>query len=237
MELQDYFINIPLNSDTLDRYSVRNSIFNALSENLSNFKGPLLDVGCGKMPYEQFILNNSKVTQYVGLDLDTHNVSKYQASRKADIVWDGFNMPIEDSSFSTVMATEVLEHCPYPQIVLNEIFRVLKPEGFFFFTVPFLWPLHEVPYDEYRYTPFSLQRMLKETGFSQYEIKSLGGWNASLAQMLGLWVKRAPMSERKRKYLIPVVKPIVTFLLKKDKINNSFKKEEMITGLYGVATK
>jgi len=92
---------------------------------------------------------------------------------------------IEDS-----IATEVFEHCPDPEIVMKEIWRVLKLGGILFFTVPFLWNLHETPYDEYRYTPFALKRHLTQSGFTEIEIKAMGGWDAALAQMLGLWVRR-----------------------------------------------
>ena len=53
-----------------------------------------------------------------------------------------------------------------------------------------LWPLHDVPYDECRYTPFAIKRHLRNAGFEQFRLKPLGGWDASLAQMIGLWILR-----------------------------------------------
>ena len=88
------------------------------------------------------------------------------------------------------MATEVLEHCPEPQVIINEVYRVLEDKAVFFMTVPFIWNLHEVPYDEYRYTPFALKRLLQNAGFRQIDIKAHGGWNASLALMLAMWCRR-----------------------------------------------
>jgi len=83
-----------------------------------------------------------------------------------------------------------MEHCKEPEIVLKEIYRVLKPESIFILKVPFLRNLHEVPNDEYRYTPYSLERHLKNSGFSNIEVKATGGRHVSMAQMLGLWVRR-----------------------------------------------
>ena len=231
----DQFTDIQLTINTLDRYFIRSSIFKALQSSLPSFTGHLLDVGCGKMPYRDFILKNSDVENYTGLDIETALV--YEESVTPDFYWDGIKMPFEDESYHCAMATEVLEHCPEPEIVLKEIHRVLKPSGILFFTVPFLWNLHEVPHDEYRYTPFSLERHLKNSGFTTVTINASGGWHASMAQMLGLWVRRAPMSNSKRKYLSHLLKPVIKKLIAKDRGVKTFKNRQMITGLWGVAIK
>lgn len=230
------FIDIKFTIENLDRYYIRTSIFNALKKILPLLKGNLLDIGCGKMPYKNYILENSRVDRYIGLDIE--NALQYDKEVKPDFIWDGIKMPFESNSFETAFGTEVLEHCPEPEIILKEVYRVLKPDGIFFFTVPFLWNLHEVPHDEYRYTPFSLQRHLENTGFRDIEIKATGGWHASMAQMLGLWVRRSPMSLRKRKYVSIILKSIIGYLIKLDKKSAvQFTEGQMITGLYGTAKK
>lgn len=235
MKAYDNFINIPFNKENVDLFIVRNSILKAIQETLPHFKGRLLDVGCGKMPYKEFILNNSGVNEYIGLDIETALV--YDKKVQPDFTWDGVTMPFDGASFESAFGTEVLEHCPEPSIILAEIFRVLKPAGSFFFTVPFIWPLHEIPYDEFRYTPFSLERILKQAGFQKVEIRPLGGWNASLAQMLGLWVKRSPYPERRKKYLSTLFLPVIKYLLKTDFKPDKFIESTMVTGLYGIAYK
>lgn len=220
----------------LDTYVARASLIDALSSVLNLFDGDLIDVGCGKMPYKAFILNNSKVKSYTGLDIE--NARIYDVVNKPDITWDGVCMPIKEESYDTAIATEVLEHCFYPDIILNETFRILKPGGLFFFTVPFLWNLHETPNDAYRYTPFALEIHLKHAGFKDISIKGLGGWHASMAQMLGLWIKRSPMSKRTRNILSKIVMPLMKILLKHEKnYNGDFKEGQMITGLWGIAKK
>jgi SAM-dependent methyltransferase len=121
---------------------------------------------------------------------------------------------------------------------LKEVYRVLKKDGIFFFTVPFLWNLHEVPHDEYRYTPFSLQRHLENSGFRDINIKATGGWHASMAQMLGLWVRRSPLHPLKRKWFSILLKPVIKQLILKDSMSTPmFVEGQMITGLYGTAKK
>ncbi|AVR43845.1 class I SAM-dependent methyltransferase [Christiangramia fulva] len=234
--MTDYFINFELKENTLDIFTIRKSILKSINKNLKFFNGSLLDIGCGKMPYKKYILKNSSVKKYTGLDIE--NALEYDIDIKPDYTWDGQSIPFEADSFDTVMATEVLEHCPDPELVLKEIYRVLKPGGVFFFTVPFLWNLHEVPHDEYRFTPFALERILKNAGFRNINLKATGGWHASMAQMLGLWVRRSPMKAGKRKYLSLFLKPFIKYLIKLDKPETvTFKEGQMITGLYGLIRK
>lgn len=229
------FINIPFSIENLDKYFIRTSIFNAIKNAIPYFKGSLLDVGCGQMPYRDYILTNSNVEKYSGLDIEA--AIEYNSDIKPDYTWNGISMPFDDCSFDTLIATEVLEHCPTPSIILDEMFRVLKPDAYIFFTIPFLWNLHEVPHDEYRYTPFSMNRLLTNAGFKDISISAGGGWNASLAQMLGLWVKRSGLSKRKEKILSVILKPIIKFLLKKDSQLTTFCEGQMIPNLFILAHK
>ncbi len=69
--VKEQFVDIKLEKLNLDNYYIRTSIFNSLKEILPKLKGNLLDIGCGKMPYKNYILENSKVTNYTGLDIET----------------------------------------------------------------------------------------------------------------------------------------------------------------------
>jgi SAM-dependent methyltransferase len=232
----DNFVHVPFTKQNLDRYIVRTAILEALKANVVRLNGKLLDAGCGKMPYRTFIMSNSKVTEYVGLDIE--GAIKYDAKVKPDFTWDGVTMPFSSGEFDCAFATEVLEHCPDPEIFLREVNRVLKPGGIFFFTVPFLWNLHEVPHDEYRYTPFSLHRHLTNASFTAIELLPTGGWHASMGQMLGLWVRRAPMPRALRAVLSVIAKPVIGLLNRNDKkYPVNFKEGVMITGMYGTAMK
>jgi SAM-dependent methyltransferase len=146
-------------------------------------------------------------------------------------------MPFANGSMDCAVATEVLEHLARPEVLLDEIWRVLRPNGVFFFTTPFLWPLHDVPYDEYRYTPYALERHLRNCGFEQIELRALGGWDASLAQMMGLWVRRRPMSRIGRFLLSRAFLPLFRILLRLDRLPAKFQFNTMMIGVCGIAMK
>jgi glycosyltransferase involved in cell wall biosynthesis len=226
------FLTPELSPNNADRYIVRSAILRAVEAFAPRMHGTLLDVGCGIMPYRGILTRSpSRVTRYLGMDIETEI---YRA--EVDLRWDGTTIPLEDASVDCAMATEVLEHCPEPLVVLKEIRRVLKPGGTFFFTVPYIWPLHDAPWDFYRYTPFALERLLAQAGFEGTEIKALGGWNASLAQMIGLWLKRAPMSPDKRNEMAKQLYPFYKQLLAEDQPPHDVHAgDTMATGWSGSA--
>ena len=194
--------------------------------------GVVLDLGCGVQPYRSlYLAPPSRAVRCIGVDMPTDRYGGH------DVGWDGTRLPIGSASVDHVVATEVLEHCPDPGLVVAEAFRVLQPGGRFFFTVPFLWPLHDAPYDEYRYTPFALERILAAAGFTDITIAAMGGWDASLAQMLALWVRRRPMGPRRRKVLSALAVPVVRRLVRNDRLPRSWGSGVMVTALSGSAVK
>jgi SAM-dependent methyltransferase len=235
--IQKYYTDIRLDKDYLELYSVRTAIFDAIKSNLSKFKGVVVDLGCGIMPYKEYITQSNVGIEYVGIDFEKPAGAEYEMV-KPDLFWDGISIPLEDSSVDTILATELLEHCANPDIILKEAFRVLRPGGHIFFTVPFIWNIHLVPYDEYRYTPFALQRLLTNSGFIDIDLKALGLWDASLAQMLGIWYKNRPSRFMKSFSFLLIW--IIKFLLKKDKWFDKTKiysEGVMLTGVSGTARK
>ena len=232
MSNNDAFLEPSLSVSTLDMFIVRQAILNALSSQLADFGGFVLDIGCGNMPYKPLLLESpSRVSQYIGLDIRT---DIYEAP---DLFWNGRTIPLATDSVDCAVATEVLEHTPNPKKITSEICRVLKARGLFFLTVPFLWPLHDVPYDEYRYTPYALERILSDAGFAQIRLQALGGWDASLAQMIGLWVRRRAMPKSRMTILSRLLLPIIRYLISRDHAPTTFGESTMITGVSGTAFK
>lgn len=80
-------------------------------------------------------------------------------------------LPFAAESFDTVLCTEVLEHVPDPKLVLDELVRVVRPGGRVILTVPFLYQIHEEPYDYWRFTVFGLRNLLRSRGL---EVKYIG---------------------------------------------------------------
>jgi 2-polyprenyl-3-methyl-5-hydroxy-6-metoxy-1,4-benzoquinol methylase len=110
----------------------------------------VLDLGCGEGRHAIGVLFTANVN-LVAVDINhqnlvvaqeryssfvTHAVSQQFYLQQAD----ARRLPFADHSFNKIICSEVLEHIPDYEVILNEIMRVLKPGGFLAVSVPRAWP-------------------------------------------------------------------------------------------------
>jgi len=138
--------------------------------------GSLLDIGCGNKPYEKELKN--KISKYIGVDIIQ------SSDNKVDYLCPANNIPLEDCFFDTIISTQTIEHVEDHQGLINEAFRLLRPNGTFIISGPMYWPLHEEPYDFFRFTKYGFQYILEKAGFEIIDIKSNGGKWAVAGQAL-----------------------------------------------------
>lgn len=138
----------------------------------SNAKGTVLDVGCANRWIEKHLGSN---TQYIGLGYLDTGKNLYKA--RPDIFADAASLPIATQSCDAVILLEVLEHLKQPKDALLEVSRVLRPNGCLLLSVPFLYPIHDAPYDFQRLTRHGLERDLIDAGL---EIISIEEKNSTL---------------------------------------------------------
>lgn len=137
----------------------------------------VLDAGAGSAPYRELFEH----CDYVTTDWE-HSI--YEEGRSADIVASLDALPVDDGSFEAALATEVLEHVLDPGAALAELHRVLVPGGRLLVTVPFVWELHEEPYDYFRYTHHGMSALLERAGFREIEVRPLTGYFTTLGQLV-----------------------------------------------------
>jgi SAM-dependent methyltransferase len=96
---------------------------------------PILEVGAGPAnPTTAFLATLGRV---VGLDISSEVLSNPQLAESN--IYDGNNMPFAESTFSLCVSNYVLEHVADPSAHFREIFRILKPGGFYCFRTPNRW--------------------------------------------------------------------------------------------------
>ena len=139
-------------------YFARTELAKHIKQMSGHLSGRTLDVGCGNKPYKDFF----NTTEYIGMDYEgVHDHS----NENIDVYYDGITFPFPENYFDSVVCTQVLEHVEHPQILISEIYRVLKPDGKALLTAPLVWGEHEVPHDYTRFTSFGIKKIFEETGF------------------------------------------------------------------------
>lgn len=142
-------------------------LFRDLKYTISKYaKNNVLDIGCGNKPYEIYFDKNIK---YIGCDIVQSN------QNKVDVLSLATDIPLESDSFDTVFSTQTIEHVFEHEKMLNEVFRLLKINGYLILSGPMYWPHHEVPFDFFRFTSFGFRAILEKVGFNVIEIIPNGG--------------------------------------------------------------
>ncbi len=154
-------------------------------------RGRILDLGCGRCPF--FGLYRPLTDDVVCVDWEKSQHPVEHADLYCDL---SQRLPLEDASFDTVLHTQVLEHIPTPESLVQEISRVLKPDGKLILSVPFMYWIHEAPYDYYRYTEYALQRFCAVADFELLELTALGGPLDVLCDVAGKSAARLPLIGR-----------------------------------------
>jgi hypothetical protein len=83
----------------------------------------------------------------------------YYPDDNTDVVGDAHRLSrhLEGRTFGAVFSLSVLEHLAMPWVVAAEINRVLAPGGLTFHHTPQAWPLHDQPWDFWRFSTDALQ--------------------------------------------------------------------------------
>lgn len=136
----------------------------------SHAKGRLADLGCGKVPlyceYKKYVDEVTCIDWAESFHKNPHLDTVCNLNEP---------LPLPDSCYDTIILSDVLEHIAEPQLLCNEMGRILKPGGKVFINVPFYYRLHEMPHDYYRYTEYALRYLCKGAGLNIILIETLGG--------------------------------------------------------------
>jgi SAM-dependent methyltransferase len=143
----------------------------------------IVDVGAGACPYYQFFAKHA--SRYVAIDVpDEAAESDSRAIEYLAGVAEA--IPLPEATADCVLFNQVLEHVVDPDAAVSEIYRVLKPNGWFVGSVPHISPVHLEPHDYRRYTDLGLRQLLERGGFMDISIEGNGGVYSAAALLLAM---------------------------------------------------
>ena len=133
----------------------------------------ILNVGCG-VGKELEVMQRYGDMYVIDVDSKAIALTPYGLCIEKKVC-DLYTLPYPDNSFDMVAAFDVLEHLKDDKLAIGEIHRVLKPDGFFIFTVPafqFLFSSHDRALQHHR--RYS-RKMLKDL-LHQFRCTDTGFW-------------------------------------------------------------
>lgn len=184
--LKNFFANSPLNKTFIIDSLLRKNIADAIAEHAW---GKTIDLGCGEMPYREKL--QAQGEKYFSLDYPGATNYFDEKLNRIDVFGDAQKTPFTHESFNTVFSSEVLEHVPDPRAMIEECYRILTPEGALLLTVPYCYKIHLEPHDYFRFTKHGLHHLVTTAGFTDVDIRPIGGNLAAIGQSLSNYLHEA----------------------------------------------
>ena len=157
----------------------------------------VLSVGAGGKVNERLDAHaRSRDFQVTSFDIDQ--------ARGPDVTGDICTHDLGEEQFDVVVISEVLEHVHSPHLAIANLHRMLVPGGDLILTTPFILPIHERPYDYYRYTRFGLEFLLRE--FRNVNVRERNSYFEAIDV---LWMRLLQVDGRVPRAVIAVVLPFV----------------------------
>lgn len=170
---QEEFI-VPLLKEEIDKLINRYAV-------TSQRRAKVLDVGCGRQPFRPAF--ETKGYKYLGLDVQQSPENSVDFICEIDQL-----LPdeiLDASPFDFVFCTEVLEHVADWEMTFRNFAQLLAPGGRLLITCPHFYPLHEVPYDFWRPTPYALQYYGNKFGLKLLYQENAGNTWDAMGTILG----------------------------------------------------
>jgi SAM-dependent methyltransferase len=132
----------------------------------------ILDLGCGPGGMRPML---SQFGRLVSTDF-TFDALQFCAAQKLDhlVAADGMRLPFGNGRLDAAVAFDVIEHLSDDGLGVRELFRVLKPQGWLFVTVPafqVLWGRQDIVSHHFRrYNAEGLSAVVRGAGFDIEQI-------------------------------------------------------------------
>lgn len=152
-----------------------------------NMRGLILDVGCAGQSAKHLVQEMGAT--YIGLDYARTATHLY--GTRPDVFGDAHQLPIRSNSIDGVLLLNVMEHLRNAEVALKEVVRVLKHGGTCIVEVPFLYPLHDEPYDFQRWTRHGLSVVAERTGLQVTSLTETGKTPEAIGLLFNLALTRA----------------------------------------------
>lgn len=171
---------LDLIKETRNGKTIGRTLFNwRIRERTKDLRGIVVDLGSGKnASYKRYITGKPEKIINIDINSDTN----------PEIVADlNKTLPLPDGFADTVFLFSVIYILENPEEVLKEIRRILKSEGRFLMSAPFIFNEAKEPADYWRFTSSGIYKLLQNAGFNKIEIEPVGERFTAAAYLTSLF--------------------------------------------------
>jgi len=122
-----------------------------------NSTAKVIDLGCGNGEFTLKVKEAIGIHEIFGTDCYDPSIEEARNKgitvKKCDL---NESLPFEDNSFDVIVSNQVIEHLIYPVKFLNEIYRILKPQGYCVISTENLASWDNIGALLFAFTPFSM---------------------------------------------------------------------------------
>ena len=130
----------------------------------------VLDLGCGDGRSYDLFHRLVPDCRWTGVDIeDSPEVNARVRDDVNFVTYDGETLPFESGSFDLVYSYQVMEHVRYPERVLDEVRRVLRPGGLFIGQTSQFEPYHS--YSLWNFTIYGFKILVETAGMRLESIR------------------------------------------------------------------
>ncbi|MCK5466093.1 class I SAM-dependent methyltransferase [Candidatus Parcubacteria bacterium] len=140
-----------------------NNIVKIFSEEFP-IQEPIVELGSFQVSGQEEIANLRPFfegKEFIGCDM--------RKGTGVDRIEDIEKLSFQDSTIGTILLMDTLEHVQNCHSALNEVYRVLKKDGIVIMSSVMDFPIHDHPFDYWRFTPEAFKLLL-----GKFKIKIIG---------------------------------------------------------------
>ena len=171
LKLKQKWINGRRHNFIREKPSTRN-IIRLLKENKTNER--TLVVHSEDIDFSEFFPNSYTITKRKDKKANLHT----------DIFYDDLKK-VKDSSYNCILCTGLLEHVPFPQKLIDNFHRILKPKGKLIIAASCVFSIHEGPNDYFHFTHYSFLKL-----FSNWNRKEFIRGSSKPFETIGILINR-----------------------------------------------
>lgn len=172
---------------------IKRKIINSFDKIFSK-NDTIIDVGCGNNPYYHKKIKGKIIC------------SDIIKTKRGHIICDASSLPLKKSKSGGIVCVNSLYYYKNPFEAINEFSHALKKRGKLVIITPFMYPIHDIPQDKYRFTEYGIKEILKND-FNIKKIKPIGGIFNLPAVFFHSLIKGIPLAFPK------AIRPIIKFLV------------------------